>query len=117
MPTLTKQIIEAAITGFESQREKLAEQIAELRAMLDGSPKAAAATSEAPALKRRGMSKAGREAIAAAQRKRWAAKKKSDPTTKTAAKKPKRKMSKEGRAAIVAAVKRRWAAKKAAAQG
>src|SRR5467141_3872947 len=50
---LTKPIIEAAILGFESQRARLAEQIAELRVMLDGRPAEAAATSEAPTRKRR----------------------------------------------------------------
>ena len=35
---VTRTIFEAAILGFESQRERLAEQIAELRVMLDGRP-------------------------------------------------------------------------------
>jgi len=115
---LTSQIIEAAIAGFESQREKLAEQIAELRAILDGGPKAAAATSEAPTRKRRKMSAAGRARIAAAQKARWAAAKKtSEPPAKTAAApKKKRKLSAAGRKAISEATKKRWAAKRAAAQ-
>ena len=65
-------ILEAAILGFEAQRERLAEQIAELRVMLDGRPSESTATSEAPKGKRRKMSAAGRARIAAAQRKRWA---------------------------------------------
>ena len=106
---LTKPIIEAAILGFESQREKLAQQVAELRAMLDGGPSATAATPEAPKRKRRKMSAAGRKAIAEAQRKRWAASKKAaERSAPQAAPKPKRKLSAAGRAAIVAATKARW---------
>ena len=36
MPTLTKEIIIAAITGFESQKTGIDLQIAQLRAMLNG---------------------------------------------------------------------------------
>ena len=106
---LTRPIIEAAILGFESQREKLAQQVTELRAMLDGGPKESAATPEPAKRKRRKMSAAGRKAIAEAQRKRWAASKKAaEPTAPEAAPKPKRKLSAAGRAAIVAATKARW---------
>jgi hypothetical protein len=112
---LTRPIIEAAILGFESQREKLAHQVAELRAMLDGGPKETATTPEAPKRKRREMSAAGRKAIAEAQRKRWAgSKKQSEPAPATS--KPKRKLSKAGRKAISEATKKRWAAFHAAQQ-
>ena len=36
MPTLTREIIEAAIAGFESQKQRIDAQISELRAMLKG---------------------------------------------------------------------------------
>jgi len=117
MPTLNRQIIEAAIYGFEAQKKNLDDQIAELRAMLPG---ASAKSTAEPATRRprRKMSAAGRKAIAEAQTKRWAAAKGADASAKTAlaktAKKPKRKLSAAGRAAIVAALKKRWAAKKAA---
>ena len=62
---------------------------------------------------KRGMSAAGRKAIAEAQRKRWAAAK-GEPAEPKAAKKPKRRLSAAGKAAIVAALRKRWAAKKAA---
>jgi peptidoglycan hydrolase CwlO-like protein len=119
MPTLSKEIISAAIFGFEAQRRKLDEQIAELRGMLSGNNSSAATPSAEPKVrKKRAMSAAGRKAIAEAQRKRWAAAKGEEaPAKKTAAKtakKPKRKLSAAGRAAIVAALKKRWAAKKAA---
>src|ERR1019366_1723792 len=76
MPTkLTNEIIIAAITGFESQKTRIDLQIAELQAMLDGGTKPTpAATPETPKRKRR-LSRAGRAAIVAALKKRWAAKK------------------------------------------
>src|SRR5690349_20034063 len=115
MPTLTREIIEAAILGFEQQKTKIDNQIAELRAMLPGSSVAAKTTAEAKKTKRT-MSAAGRRAIAEAQRKRWAAAKgESSPVPKKTARKGRRKLSPEGKAAIVAALKKRWAAKKAAA--
>jgi peptidoglycan hydrolase CwlO-like protein len=113
MPTLTKEIISAAIVGFEEQRRKLDTQIAELRSMLSDSPDGSTASPKPTGRKKRKMSAAGRKAIAEAQRKRWAASKGTAAEPK-AAKKPKRKLSAAGRAAIVAALKKRWAAKKAA---
>ncbi len=114
MPTLTKEIISAAIYGFEEQRRKLDAQIAELRGMLSENSNGATPSAR-KARKRRRMSGAGRKAIAEAQRKRWAASKEKTAAPK-AAKKPKRKLSAAGRAAIVAALKKRWAAKNAAAK-
>jgi hypothetical protein len=117
-PKLTKEIIDAAIEGFESQKRRIDIQIAELRAML---PSAKAEPASEPPTKRprRKMSAAGRRAIAEAQRKRWAASKgqteaKALKTVKPA--KKKRVLSAAGKANIVAALKRRWAAKKAAAK-
>jgi hypothetical protein len=112
MPTLTIEVINAAILGFEEQKRRLDQQIAELRGLLPGAtpaPEAAKST-------RRKMSAAGKKAIAAAQRKRWAAQK-AEPNVAPvkAAAKPKRKLSAAGKAAIVAALKKRWAAKRAAA--
>jgi hypothetical protein len=107
MAHLSQEIIAAAIEGFESQKKRIDGQIAELRALQNGH--APAAKTEAP--KKRGMSAAGRKAIAAAQRKRWAEQK-----AAAAPAKPKRKLSAAGKAAIVAALKKRWAAKKAAAK-
>ena len=68
MAQLTQGIIDVAIEGFESQKRRIDEQIAELRALSNGN---APALAVAP--KKRGMSAAGRKAIAEAQRKRWAA--------------------------------------------
>src|SRR4051812_13461549 len=110
MPTLTKEIISAAIVGFEEQRRKLDVQITELRSMLSHSPDGSTSTPKSTGRKKRKMSAAGRKAIAEAQRKRWAASKATAAPAPKAAKKPKRKLSAAGRAAIVAALKKRWAA-------
>src|SRR5438270_1799711 len=111
MPTLMKEIISAAILGFEEQRRKLDVEIAELRDMLSHTSDGSTSSPKPTGRKKRRMSAAGRKAIAEAQRKRWAAKKTTADAPKTA-KNPKRKLSAAGRAAIVAALKKRWAAKK-----
>ena len=115
MPTrkLTHEVIVAAITGFEAQKTRIDDQIAELRAMLPSGPTEPAATPEVPKGKRRKMSAAARKPIGDAQRKPWA---ESKGKSAAVAAKPKRKLSAAGRAAIVAAPKKRWAAKKAAAK-
>ena len=120
-PKFTAEILNAAIEGFEVQKRRIDTQIAEIRLMLDGGPKATAPEPAAvpgpPKRKRRKMSAAGRKAIAEAQRKRWATSKGQSarpPAAATA--KPKRRLSAAGKAAIVAALKKRWAAKKAAAK-
>ena len=75
-PKLTNEIIDAAIEGFEAQKRRIDDQISELRAMRSDSPaQSASASTKQP---RRKMSAAGRKAIAAAQRKRWAASKAED---------------------------------------
>jgi hypothetical protein len=102
MAQLTQGIIDAAIEGFESQKRRIDEQIAELRALRNGD------TAETP--KKKGMSAAGRKAMAEAQRKRWARAKTEAPKAKRV--KKKRVLSSAGKAAIVAALKKRWAAKK-----
>jgi len=116
MPTLTKEMIEAAIQGFETQKQHIDSQIAELRAMPSSKTNHRATDSLPTRRKKSGMTSAGRKAIADAQRKRWAAIKDQSMESK-AVRKPKRKLSPAGRAAIVAAPKRRWAAKSAAGSG
>jgi hypothetical protein len=114
MPTLTPEIIEAAIDGLEAKKQRIDVQIAELRAMLSPSGNGSAPAATPTIRKKSGMSAAGRKAIAEAQRKRWAAAKGESVAAETA-KKPKRRLSAAGRAAIVAALKKRWALKRAAA--
>ena len=87
----SREILEAALQGLESQREKLDEQIAEVRKLLSGSggraatkshraaaaPQSAPASSGRSARKKRALSQEARARIAAAQKKRWAAFRKS----------------------------------------
>jgi hypothetical protein len=114
MARLTQGIIDAAIEGFKSQKRRIDEQIAELRALSNGHVPTSE-SSAPPRTKKRGMSAAGRKAIAEAQRKRWAAIK-GEAMADKPAKKVKRKLSAAGRAAIIAATKKRWAAKRAEAK-
>jgi hypothetical protein len=111
---VSAEIINAAIDGFEVQKQRIDSQIAELRQMLSGRVGDVQPTAETKT--KRKMSAAGRKAIAEAQRKRWAATRGEETTDARKASKPKRKLSKAGRAAIVAALKKRWAAKKAASK-
>ena len=110
MPTLTNEIIHAAISGFEAQIQHIEAQTAALRAMLTPSSNGSASRSRPSGGKKRRMSAAGRKAIAEGQRKRWAA-----ARGEAAPKMPKKETEAECRrqAAIVAALKKRWAAKKA----
>ena len=72
--TLTNEIIAAAIAGFEAQKAKIDAQVAELRETLKGGrTETAVPPAPAPAKRKRKLSAAGRRAIAAAARKRWAA--------------------------------------------
>jgi hypothetical protein len=113
------EIITAAIEGFEGQKKRIDEQIAELRAMLSGEPvETTADTPEVPAPgKRKKFSAASRRKMALAQKKRWAAIKgtseKPEPATPEGPKAKRRKMSASARKAIGEATRARWAAKRA----
>jgi len=115
-PRFTNEIIEAAIEGFEAQKQRIDTQIAELRASLSGAPAPHDAEPTAHQPKRKFSAEALRR-MREAQKRRWArVRGESAPpaATKPEPAKPKRKLSKAGRARIVAALKKRWAAKKAA---
>ena len=116
---LTAEIIVAAIEGFESQKRRIDSRIDELHQLLNADRKEAAATSGAPARKRK-VSAAGRRRMAAAQKARWAKiRAEAEPPSPPAAAKPekqKRKLSAAGRKAISEATKRRWALKRAETQ-
>ncbi len=119
MPTkLTAGIIAAATEGFESQKHRIDDQIAELRAMLSGGPAETGTTPEVKPPNRRKMGAAARRRMALAQKARWAKIRgeagQASPT-KPEAPKPKRQLSAAGRAAIIAATKKMWAAKRAEA--
>jgi hypothetical protein len=111
---LTTEILNAALENLTTKRHQIDEQIAEVRRLLGGGRNGASAESKPTGRKHR-ISAAGRRAIAAAHRQRWAEQKAAAGTATTKAKRPKRKLSPEGRQAIVDALKRRWAAKRAAA--
>ena len=115
MPTLSKQIIEAAIAGFEGQKVQIDAQIAELRAMLNGGS-ATRVTEPKPATAKRKMSPATLRRMREGQQRRWTRAKGESATTLQAvpASKPSR-LSAAGKAAIVAALKKRWAEKNARA--
>jgi hypothetical protein len=82
--TPSKEILEAAVQGLELQRQRLDEQIEQVRSLLgkrpagrpakNASAKEAASTSESSSrgTKKRTLSAEARKRIAAAQKKRWA---------------------------------------------
>lgn len=83
-PEANREILEAALHGLELQREKLEEQIAQVRSMLGRrvgrppKPSGAAVERRAGSSRpRRQLSDEARKRIAAAQKKRWAAFRKS----------------------------------------
>ena len=108
---LTNEIIAAAIEGFEAQKTRIDQQIAELRAMLSGRLVETAAIPEI-APKKRKISAAARRRMALGQKRRWAAiEGTAEPSSPTPPEppKPKRRISAEGMRKIIAATKRRWA--------
>jgi hypothetical protein len=119
MPTakMTNTIMEAAIAGFEAQKKNIDVQIAELRAMLNGTREAPAEAAQ-PARKRRKFSAASIKRMREAQKLRWAKiRGEADAAPgKTSVKsaKSKRGITVAGRKALSIAMKKRWAAKKAA---
>ena len=128
MPTVTNEIIEAAIDGLEAKKLRIEAQLIELRHLLNGKtvsaePKNGSESSHPKTQVKRKLSPEAIERMRQGQQRRWAkARGESEPAAKTAPvaqsapiKKPKRKLSAAGRKAIAEAQKKRWAAKKAAA--
>ena len=108
----------AARTSLNKERAKLQTRLAAIQAALgDQAPAPApAAEAEAPIRPKRRMSRAGRAAIIAGTKARWAAfwaKKGGKPGSKPA-RKVRKRFSAAARAAMAAAAKRRWAKAKAA---
>ena len=106
-----QDLLAMALVGYEAQKAKIDAAIRGIQAQLGhrrpGRP-SVAADGAAPA--KRTMSPAARRRIAASQRKRWAALKKSQSQDKGAAAPKKRKLSAAGRRAIIEATRKRWAA-------
>jgi len=116
---ISKAIIEAAIDGFERQKQRIDETIAELRAQLDGGKTGRTAkVASAPTKGKRNMSAAARKRIGDTQKERWKRfhanqKAAATPAKKAAPKKAakKRTMSPERKAALVANLAKARAAK------
>jgi len=75
MPINYRSFLEAALVGYEQERERVIGAMAEIRAQLGGKRPmlSSGASAGAPERKRRTVSAAARKRIAAAQKKRWAA--------------------------------------------
>lgn len=114
MSKFNRVIVLAAIDGFEAQKQRLDQQIAELRGLLNGD--ADLHVPEQPGIKKRKtMSASARKKIAAAQKKRWAEHHAAKEVVEIIPQKPKRKLSAAGRRNIIAATKKRWAKVRGAA--
>ena len=116
--TLNAEVLEAALAGLGSQRERIEEQIRQVQNLLGrrpGRPPGRSDSSAAPQ-KRRGISAAGRRRIAIAQKQRWAALKKSGSEKPAPKPGKKRKLSAAGRAKMAAAARKRWSKVKKAAR-
>ncbi|HYW47834.1 MAG TPA: hypothetical protein VE959_33515 [Bryobacteraceae bacterium] len=102
-----RELLQAALAGFQQRLEQIDQKMAEIKAMLGGKAAPAApgddGTPAQAGRKRRKMSAAARRRIAAAQRKRRAAAK----AGQQAAPK-KRRLSAAGRNRIIEATKKRW---------
>ena len=118
------ELLMMALVGGEAALDRIDKATAEFRTKLGLAVikldhvlgKQAYPADNQPASKKRTMSLAARRRIAAAQRKRWAAVKKSQAQTKGAAKPAKkRKMSAAARKRIGDATRKRWAAQRRAA--
>ena len=128
-PTLTRNILLAALAGFQLDKQGIDAQITEVQAMLGGSAspeKGPSVSEDAPKRGRRKRSAAVRKRMAEAQRLRWLKiKGESTPSTPepatpeppaTEAPTAKRKISAHGMKNIIAATKKRWRLQKAAAK-
>jgi hypothetical protein len=69
-----QNLLAMALVGYEVEKKKIEERIKEIRAKLSGAKLAAKESAPEPGEtpKRRKLSKAARQRIAAAQKKRWA---------------------------------------------
>lgn len=117
--TLTNEIIDAAIEGFEAQKRRIDDQIADLRSIRDGGSSQPRIPATAPRQKRKLSPEAIRR-IREGQQRRWVkVRGEATPSAPSASKpaKKKRRLSPEGRKAIQDALRRRWAQKRAEAEG
>jgi hypothetical protein len=117
MPTHDRETLEAALIGYEHQKNQIQEKLEQLRAHLGGR---VAPRHDAQPTGKRVVSAAARKRMAEGQRKRWAAKavdsKPAEVEVKTSAVKKRPVMSEEGRKRIAAAQRARWAKSKKTAK-
>ena len=107
-----RDILEAALVGFEHQRNRIDESIREIQSQLGVRHSTRAVVSSNgmnPAPGKRRMSAAARRRIGEATRRRWMLFRQQKANAGKPAEQPKRKMSAAGRKAIVEATKKRWA--------
>jgi hypothetical protein len=73
-PQLSHELLELALAGLESKRDRLEEQIREVQSLLGrrATPQSRTPRAAAARPRKRRMSAAGRKRIAEATRKRWA---------------------------------------------
>src|ERR1700756_3744492 len=120
---VSSELLQSALMGLEMQRQRIEEQIAQVRALLgkrgpgrppsSASQQGEAATAAAPR-KRSKFSAEARARMAEAQRRRWAQKKGEQASASVKAPTKKRQLSAEGRKRIAEAARKRWAAIKKA---
>jgi hypothetical protein len=120
---LNRNVIEAAIVGFEQQKMQIDDQIAELRQMLDGGPTETTttpvATAPGPGRNRKKFSAATIRRMREAQQRRWSkirGESKAPATTAAELLMPKRKLSAAAKAILVANLEKARAAKAAKAK-
>jgi hypothetical protein len=120
MPTISQDILQAALHGLQLEKQRIDSSIAEVQSMLNGGSRkttlegtALSASEEAPRNGTRKRSAAVRKRIAEAQRARWAAiKGTSEPpstTTSEATPGKRKKFSTAARKRMALAQKARWA--------
>jgi hypothetical protein len=97
-------ILQAALIGYQHQRDQIDAKMAEIRRELSGTTAAPVKRVVSPAVRRR---------MAAGQRKRWADAKNAAGTPAQPHTRTKRRMSAAGRKRIAEATRKRWAAYRA----
>lgn len=106
------ELLEAALVGYQHQREQIDEKIAEIKRQLAGTAGSAAGSGP----NKRVFSAAARKRMAEAQKKRWAQRKQGGEGAASAVPK-KRKMSAAARKRIADAARKRWASYRAEKAG
>jgi hypothetical protein len=118
--TLTNEIIDAAIEGFEAQKQRLDARILELRSLRGGGANAQAPAAAKTGRRKRKFSPDALRRMREAQQRRWAkARGEAEPSVPAAsgpAKKKRGRLSEAGRKAIQEALRKRWAEKRAGAE-